>query len=80
MMPDRHQGIFQPPLKQAAADGAPVAAEKGDNSFFTSTDPHPGHATGDVSPAFCSFSKRKPHVLQLYSKIGIFSPTIYSNY
>lgn len=44
MMPNRHHGIFQPPLKQAAVVGAPLAAEKVDNSFFTSTDPHPGHS------------------------------------
>jgi hypothetical protein len=65
----RHQNLHPPPEDMGWHDVP--ADENFDSSFSTSTDPHDGHSACEAESAFCSFSKRFPHPLQMYSKIGI---------
>jgi hypothetical protein len=73
---------FQPPLKHEAADAELLAKfeENDEISFIISAEPQDGHSACAIT-SFCSFSKRDPHFLHVYSKIGInfLLPTTYSD-
>jgi hypothetical protein len=73
--PDRCQEMgLQPPLKLAGEDEVPVEQE--DGSFFTSLEPHSRQVVSRSISGCCTFSKRKPHFRQLYSKICMGNPPL----
>ena len=72
----RYQTLHPPPEDVGWQDVP--EDENVENSFSTSPEPHAGHSTEQAESAFCNFSKRFPHPLQVYSKIGITrTPHIY---